>query len=205
MPTWAASPPTRREPVPGWRPWETGFETLSDPTSNPATWLTCHPARPRRELRQRLSEGRRCLCQPQNRHVLHTRPLQSRFPGPNVIETPLRVACQCHSPRLAMSLPSGTHPFQKCSLFTSSRGAICHRFSLPTTRFATSRQNSNSCTRPALRGTFSVSADLARRSRLRPLIGDPAHPLPGPSTAPTYVVRRLRSEAAPRPPAEDGG
>ena len=38
------SPPTRREPVPGWRPWETGFETLSDPTSNPATWLTCHPA-----------------------------------------------------------------------------------------------------------------------------------------------------------------
>ena len=38
------SPPTRREPVPRWRPWETGFETLSDPTSNPATWLTCHPA-----------------------------------------------------------------------------------------------------------------------------------------------------------------
>ncbi len=36
--------PTRREPVPGWRSWETGFETLSDPTSNPATWLTCHPA-----------------------------------------------------------------------------------------------------------------------------------------------------------------
>ena len=37
------SPPTRREPVPGWRLWETGFETMSDPTANSATWLTCHP------------------------------------------------------------------------------------------------------------------------------------------------------------------
>ena len=38
-------------------------------------------------------------------------PLQSPFPGPNVIETPLPRACRCHSTRLAMSLRSGTHPF----------------------------------------------------------------------------------------------
>ena len=35
-------------------------------------------------------------------------PLQSHFSGPNVIGTLLQPARRCHSPRLAMSLPSGT-------------------------------------------------------------------------------------------------
>ena len=38
--------------------------------------------------------------------------------------------------------------------------------------------------------TLSVSADLARGSPLRPLMRDSAHPLPGPSTTPTCIVRR---------------
>ena len=37
--------------------------------------------------------------------------LQSPFRGPFVIKAPLPRACRCHSPRLAMSLRSGTHPF----------------------------------------------------------------------------------------------
>ncbi len=49
-------------------------------------------------------------------------PLQSPFRRPFVIATPLRLACRCHSPRLAMSLPSGTPCFNKCSLFPSCRG-----------------------------------------------------------------------------------
>ena len=78
-------------------------------------------------------------------------PLQSLFPGPNVIETPLPRACRCHSPRLAMSLPSGTHPFQKCSLSTSCRGAIYPRFGYEITTLYALLRNSNSCTPPILR------------------------------------------------------
>ena len=79
-------------------------------------------------------------------------PLQSPFPGPNVIETPLPRACRCHSPRLAMSLRSGTRPFENRSLFTSCRGAIYPCFSYELTPLATLLPNSKSCTPPALHG-----------------------------------------------------
>ena len=79
-------------------------------------------------------------------------PLQSPFPGPNVIEAPLPRACRCHSPRLAISLPSGTHPFEKCSLLTSCRGAIHPCSSYEFTTLAALSRNSNSCTPPLLRG-----------------------------------------------------
>ena len=104
------STPTRREPVPGWRPWKTGFETLSDPTSNPATWLTCHPATTSTRVASTPLRGPKLPLTAAKPPRLAP-PLQSPFPGPNVIETPLPQACRCHSPRLAMSLPSGTDPF----------------------------------------------------------------------------------------------
>ena len=145
------SPPTRREPVPGWRFWETGFETLSDPTSNLATWLTCHPATistrvaatPLRGPKMPLTAAKPPRLAP---------PLQAPFPGPDVIETPLPRACRCHAPSLAMSLQSGTHPFEKCSLLTSCRGAIYPCFSYEITTLSALLRNSNSCTPPILRG-----------------------------------------------------
>ena len=87
-------------------------------------------------------------------------PLQSHFQGPNVIETPLRPARRCHSPRLAMSLPSGTHPFEKCSLLTPCRGLICPCSSYEITTLTALLRNSNSCTPPALRGRSPFQRSL---------------------------------------------
>ena len=116
-------------------------------------------------------------------------PLRPPFPGPNVIETPPRRACRCHAPRLAMSLLSGTHPFGKCSLVTSPRGAIYLCFSLATTRLVPSRQTSNSCTPPALRG---------RSAFRRSLQGAPVC-APSSETLSTFCPDHRR-----RPPASSG-
>ena len=57
---------------------------------------------------------RRRPVTPASGHIFggrHAPPLQAPFQGLNVIGTPLPRACRCHFPRLAMALPSGTHPF----------------------------------------------------------------------------------------------
>ena len=79
-------------------------------------------------------------------------PTSIAFSGVFVIGMPLRPACQCHSPRSAMSLLSGTHPFRKCSLVASCRGAMHPCPSYEITTLAAQLQNSNCCTPPLLRG-----------------------------------------------------
>ena len=107
--------------------------------------------------------------------------------------------------RLAMSLRSGTHPFEKCSLVTSCRGAICPCSSYEITTLAALLRNSNSCTPPALRGRSPFQRSLEGAPVCTPpLMRDSAHPLPGPSTTPTCIARRP-GRVAPRPTAEDEG
>ena len=124
-------------------------------------------------------------------------PLQSPFPGPNVIETPLRPARRCHAPRLAMSLRSGTHLFEKCSLVTSCRGAICPCPSYEITTLAALLRNSNSCTPPALRGRSPFRRSLQGAPVCAPFarIIDDAH----------LHRQASRSATSPRPTAEDEG
>jgi len=113
----------------------------------PAAWLTCHHARPRMNAGQRPFRGTVSAVS-----AASCPPLQAPFSGPDVIGTPLPRACRCHSPRLAMSLRSGTHPFRKCSLVPSCRGAIHPCSSYEITTLAAQSPNSNSCTPPQLRG-----------------------------------------------------
>ena len=62
-------------------------------------------ARPARAMRHAL-QGAGDASAPSD--ARHAPPLQSHFSGSNVIGTPLQPARRCHSPRLAMSLQSGT-------------------------------------------------------------------------------------------------
>ena len=145
------SPPTLREPVPGWRPWETGFETLSDPTSNPATWLTCHPATtstrvastPLRGPKMPLTAAKPPRLAPHfNRLFRDLMSLRRRSDGPADV-IPHVWLCHCGPER---TLSKSVHSFTSC------RGAIYPCFSYELTPPAILFPNSNSCTPPVLRG-----------------------------------------------------
>jgi len=49
-------------------------------------------------------------------------------------------------------LPSGTHPFRKCSLFPSDRGVICHPLNGQMTKIHSLEQSPFWCTAPAQGG-----------------------------------------------------
>ena len=82
--------PPQQHPVPG-------------PGTCAALTATARPQRAMRHARQGPEMPLTATADPCN-----APPLQSHFSGPNVIGTPLQPARRCHSPRLAMSLPSGT-------------------------------------------------------------------------------------------------
>ncbi len=112
----------------------------------------------------------------------HAPPLQSPFPGPNVIGTPLPRACRCHSPVWRCHCRPERRVSTKCFLFTFCRGAIYPCSSYEITTPSALLRNCNSCTPPALCGRSPFRRSLQGAPVCAPSWGTLRTPLPGPST-----------------------